>query len=90
MLVKYVPVWKNQWSNIICRYKSSVRNATNSMPIKAALIDLSGTLHVEDQPTPDAVNALTRLSNDVPNNILIPIEMCIHHSTSTGCEKQES
>ncbi|XP_075145270.1 haloacid dehalogenase-like hydrolase domain-containing protein 2 [Haematobia irritans] len=31
------------------------------MPIKAALIDLSGTLHVEDQPTPDAVNALKRL-----------------------------
>lgn len=90
MLVKYVPVWKNQWSNIICRYKSCVRNATNSMPIKAALIDLSGTLHVEDQPTPDAVNALTRLSNDVPNNTPIPIEMCIHHSTSTGCEKLES
>lgn len=33
----------------------------NKMPIKAALIDLSGTLHVEDQPTPDAVSALKML-----------------------------
>lgn len=31
------------------------------MPIKAALIDLSGTMHVEDDPTPDAVEALKRL-----------------------------
>lgn len=29
-------------------------------PIKAALIDLSGTLHVEDQPTAGAVDALQR------------------------------
>lgn len=28
------------------------------MSIKAALIDLSGTLHVEDEATPDAVMAL--------------------------------
>ncbi|KAH8410426.1 hypothetical protein KR215_005521 [Drosophila sulfurigaster] len=31
------------------------------MSIKAALIDLSGTLHVEDEPTPNAVAALQRL-----------------------------
>lgn len=31
------------------------------MRIKAALIDISGTLHVEDDPTPDAVDALKRL-----------------------------
>ncbi|XP_034098575.1 haloacid dehalogenase-like hydrolase domain-containing protein 2 [Drosophila albomicans] len=31
------------------------------MSIKAALIDLSGTLHVEDDPTPNAVAALQRL-----------------------------
>ncbi|XP_064553492.1 haloacid dehalogenase-like hydrolase domain-containing protein 2 isoform X3 [Drosophila montana] len=31
------------------------------MSIRAALIDLSGTLHVEDEPTPDAVVALQRL-----------------------------
>lgn len=31
-----------------------------NMVIKAALIDLSGTLHVEDEPTADAVNALKR------------------------------
>ncbi|KAH8297922.1 hypothetical protein KR018_000693 [Drosophila ironensis] len=30
------------------------------MSIKAALIDLSGTLHVEDDPTPNAVSALAR------------------------------
>ncbi|KAM8716493.1 hypothetical protein ACLKA7_003381 [Drosophila subpalustris] len=29
--------------------------------IKAALVDLSGTLHVEDDPTPNAVDALQRL-----------------------------
>uniref|UniRef100_A0A1B0GDE4 Haloacid dehalogenase-like hydrolase domain-containing protein 2 n=2 Tax=Glossina TaxID=44049 RepID=A0A1B0GDE4_GLOMM len=32
-----------------------------NMSIKAALVDLSGTLHVEDQPTPNAVEALKRL-----------------------------
>ncbi|XP_054742670.1 haloacid dehalogenase-like hydrolase domain-containing protein 2 [Anastrepha obliqua] len=32
-----------------------------NMSIKAALIDLSGTLHVEDEPTPNAVYALKRL-----------------------------
>ncbi|XP_037712416.1 haloacid dehalogenase-like hydrolase domain-containing protein 2 [Drosophila subpulchrella] len=31
------------------------------MSIKGALIDLSGTLHVEDEPTPNAVEALKRL-----------------------------
>lgn len=31
-----------------------------NMVIKAALIDLSGTLHVEDEPTADAVGALKR------------------------------
>ncbi|XP_073823565.1 haloacid dehalogenase-like hydrolase domain-containing protein 2 [Musca autumnalis] len=45
--------FKNIWSK---KYSSVA-----GMPIKAALIDLSGTLHVEDQPTPDAVNALKRL-----------------------------
>ncbi|ALC39880.1 maker556 [Drosophila busckii] len=30
------------------------------MPIKAALIDLSGTLHVEDEPTPNAIRALQK------------------------------
>ena len=39
----------------------SIDTVKNKMPIKAALIDLSGTLHVEDQPTPDAVSALKRL-----------------------------
>ncbi|XP_020807851.1 haloacid dehalogenase-like hydrolase domain-containing protein 2 [Drosophila serrata] len=33
----------------------------NRMSIQAALIDLSGTLHVEDDPTPNAVEALKRL-----------------------------
>ncbi|XP_023170253.1 haloacid dehalogenase-like hydrolase domain-containing protein 2 [Drosophila hydei] len=31
------------------------------MPVKAALIDLSGTLHVEDDPTPNALMGLQRL-----------------------------
>ncbi|KAH8412231.1 hypothetical protein KR009_000594 [Drosophila setifemur] len=31
------------------------------MSIQAALIDLSGTLHVEDDPTPNAVQALSKL-----------------------------
>lgn len=29
--------------------------------IKAILIDLSGTLHIEDDPTPNALEALARL-----------------------------
>ncbi|XP_055620180.1 haloacid dehalogenase-like hydrolase domain-containing protein 2 [Toxorhynchites rutilus septentrionalis] len=32
-------------------------------PIKVALIDLSGTLHIEDQPTEGAVDALKKLRN---------------------------
>lgn len=31
------------------------------IPIKAALIDLSGTLHVDDEQTPGAVEALKEL-----------------------------
>ncbi|XP_062565003.1 haloacid dehalogenase-like hydrolase domain-containing protein 2 [Armigeres subalbatus] len=34
---------------------------THMVPVKAALIDLSGTLHVDDQPTDGAVDALKRL-----------------------------
>lgn len=33
---------------------------THMVPVKAALIDLSGTLHVDDQPTDGAVDALKR------------------------------
>ncbi|XP_055376347.1 haloacid dehalogenase-like hydrolase domain-containing protein 2 [Condylostylus longicornis] len=37
------------------------RTILNKMSIKAALIDLSGTLHVEDNETPGSVEALERL-----------------------------
>ncbi|XP_039950772.1 haloacid dehalogenase-like hydrolase domain-containing protein 2 [Bactrocera neohumeralis] len=43
----------------ICKHLFSRRSL--NMVIKAALIDLSGTLHIENEPTPDAVNALKRL-----------------------------
>jgi HAD superfamily hydrolase (TIGR01450 family) len=35
--------------------------ATNCKPIKAVLIDLSGTLHIGDQPVPGAQDALNKL-----------------------------
>lgn len=35
------------------------------MAIQAALIDLSGTLHIEDDPTPNAVAALQKLLRNV-------------------------
>lgn len=43
-------------SNLFHIRKLNVRN----MSIKAALIDLSGTLHIEDEPTPNAIEALKR------------------------------
>lgn len=46
---------------MLCR-SSSFFVPLRRMAIKAALIDLSGTLHVEDDPTPNAVAALQRLS----------------------------
>lgn len=33
----------------------------NNGKIKAILIDLSGTLHIDDEPTPNAIEALERL-----------------------------
>ncbi|XP_036340954.1 haloacid dehalogenase-like hydrolase domain-containing protein 2 isoform X2 [Rhagoletis pomonella] len=41
--------------------KRFLSQKSKNMSIKAALIDLSGTLHVEDKPTPKAVDALKRL-----------------------------
>ncbi|XP_037816575.1 haloacid dehalogenase-like hydrolase domain-containing protein 2 [Lucilia sericata] len=68
MYTKYLSAFcRNQYHHkqqlfTIKRYKNLWNYSIKSkMPIKAALIDLSGTLHVEDQPTPDAVNALQRL-----------------------------
>ncbi|XP_011189365.2 haloacid dehalogenase-like hydrolase domain-containing protein 2 [Zeugodacus cucurbitae] len=43
----------------ICKQLFSQKSL--NMVIKAALIDLSGTLHIDDEPTPDAVSALKRL-----------------------------
>lgn len=34
--------------------------ARQIMSIKACLIDLSGTLHIENEPTENAINALER------------------------------
>ncbi|CAD6996849.1 haloacid dehalogenase-like hydrolase domain-containing protein 2 [Ceratitis capitata] len=42
-------------------YKRLFTQNNLRMSIKAALIDLSGTLHIEDEPTPSAVEALKRL-----------------------------
>lgn len=33
---------------------------TNKTQIRAVLIDLSGTVHVEDDPTPNAIHALQK------------------------------
>lgn len=33
---------------------------TNKSTIKAVLIDLSGTIHVDDDPTPNAIDALQK------------------------------
>lgn len=32
-----------------------------SLKIKAILIDLSGTIHIDDEPTPNAIQALNKL-----------------------------
>lgn len=44
----------------LIKHSQYFRNS--KMSIKAALIDLSGTLHVEDEPTPNAVDALKKLT----------------------------
>ncbi|TMW49296.1 hypothetical protein DOY81_005596 [Sarcophaga bullata] len=63
MWCKYLSAFrhKQQYSIGFKCMRYSIDTVKNKMPIKAALIDLSGTLHVEDQPTQDAVNALKRL-----------------------------
>lgn len=33
---------------------------TNQTTIKAVLIDLSGTIHIDDDPTPNAIDALQK------------------------------
>ncbi|ETN64128.1 phospholysine phosphohistidine inorganic pyrophosphate phosphatase [Anopheles darlingi] len=48
--------------NWFCSSRTNSRKMTTSnRPVKMALIDLSGTLHVDDQPTDGAVEALKRL-----------------------------
>ncbi|CEM01796.1 unnamed protein product [Vitrella brassicaformis CCMP3155] len=39
----------------------STSSAVGEKPIEYALVDLSGTLHIESEPTPDAIAALTKL-----------------------------
>lgn len=51
------------------------------MSIKAALIDLSGTLHIEDEPTPNAIEALKRLRQ---------INLHIKFVTNTTKESKET
>ncbi|XP_058832679.1 haloacid dehalogenase-like hydrolase domain-containing protein 2 [Topomyia yanbarensis] len=60
-------IHNKQESHILKTLKISARfvcnNHSQMAPIKAALIDLSGTLHVDDQPTEGAVDALKKLRN---------------------------
>jgi len=43
--------------------KEIIRMAARKVPLKAVLIDLSGTLHIEDTAIPGAVDALKRFVN---------------------------
>jgi len=57
----------------------------SSQPIRAVLIDLSGTLHVESTPLPGAIRALQRLRDSG-----IPFRFCSNtskESTSSLCQK---
>lgn len=45
--------------------KAVIRMATRKVPIKAVLIDLSGTLHVENSAIPGAIDSLKRCMNDL-------------------------
>lgn len=52
--------WKCNTTRLITRLKEVIRMAAGKVPVKAVLIDLSGTLHVEDTAIPGAVDALKR------------------------------
>jgi len=57
----------------------------SSQPIRALLIDLSGTLHIESTPLPGAIQALERLRASG-----IPFRFCSNtskESTSSLCQK---
>lgn len=74
MFTKYMSAYCHYQQQLLisCRFKSLWNNTVDcKMHIKAALIDLSGTLHVEDQPTPNAVNALKRLVFSLIKNIIL-------------------
>lgn len=57
-------------------YKEFRRSMSDQTKIKALLIDLSGTIHVDDDPTPNAVIALNKYQtnyfiNEYPIDFLI-------------------
>lgn len=60
-------------------------HSMSSQPIRALLIDLSGTLHAESTPLPGAIQALQRLRASG-----IPFRFCSNtskESTSSLCQK---
>lgn len=63
----------------------SIPTNMSSQPIRALLIDLSGTLHIESTPLPGAIQALERLRASG-----IPFRFCSNtskESTSSLCQK---
>lgn len=51
------------------------RRGNISKKIKCVLIDISGTLHVENSPTPNAVEALERLGIVLSKNLLFELNL---------------
>lgn len=65
--------------------RPTTKQAMSSQPIRALLIDLSGTLHTESTPLPGAIQALQRLRASG-----IPFRFCSNtskESTSSLCQK---
>ena len=64
---------------------ATTKQTMSSQPIRALLIDLSGTLHIESTPLPGAIEALQRLRTSG-----IPFRFCSNtskESTSSLCQK---
>ena len=65
--------------------KATTKSTMSSQPIRALLIDLSGTLHIESTPLPGAIQALQKLRASG-----IPFRFCSNtskESTSSLCQK---
>ena len=69
----------------VCLLADPLSSTMSSQPIRAILIDLSGTLHIESTPLPGAIRALQRLRASG-----IPFRFCSNtskESTSSLCQK---